>query len=173
MKRKIFIILLILTLIYVYKVNEQNIFIPNDAIRLRVIPNSNNSKDINIKEKVKDYLEKDIYTLTKDSKDINEARTIIKSSIPSIEENIDNIFTENKYNLPYKVNYGLNYFPEKRYKGLTYADGYYESLVISIGDANGDNWWCVLFPNFCLVDTNNSNEYKSYFKELLSKYSKK
>ena len=173
MKRKIFIILLILTVIYVYKVNEQNIFIPNDAIRLRVIPNSNNSKDINIKEKVKNYLEKDIYSLTKDTKDINEARTIIKSSIPSIEENIDNIFTENKYNLPYKVNYGLNYFPEKRYKGLTYADGYYESLVISIGDANGDNWWCVLFPNFCLVDTKNSNEYKSYFKELLSKYSKK
>lgn len=173
MKRKIFLILLILIVIYVYKVNEQNIFIPNDAIRLRVIPNSNNSKDINIKEKVKDYLEKDIYTLTKDTKDINEARTIIKSSIPSIEENIDNIFTENKYNLPYKVNYGLNYFPEKRYKGLTYADGYYESLVISIGDANGDNWWCVLFPNFCLVDTKNSNEYKSYFKELLSKYSKK
>ena len=173
MKRKIFIILLILTVIYVYKVNEQNIFIPNDAIRLRVIPNSNNSKDINIKEKVKNYLEKDIYSLTKDTKDINEARTIIKSSIPSIEENIDNIFTENKYNLPYKVNYGLNYFPEKRYKGLTYADGYYESLVISIGDANGDNWWCVWFPNFCLVDTKNSNEYKSYFKELLSKYSKK
>ena len=173
MKRKIFLILLILVIIYVCKTNEQNFFIPDTAIRLRVIPNSNSPEDINIKEKVKKYLETDIYTLTKDTEDIEEARTIISDSIPSIEKNISDIFNENKYNLPYKVNYGLNYFPEKRYKGLTYVDGYYESLVISIGEANGDNWWCVLFPNFCLIDTKEQHEYKSYITELFDKYSKK
>ena len=45
----------------------------------------------------------------------------------------------------------------------------YESLAIYIGDAKGDNFWCVLFPNYCLVDTENNNNYKSYFKELFSK----
>ena len=173
MKRKIFLILLVIVIIYVYISNEQNIFIPDTAIRLRVIPNSNSPEDINIKEKVKGYLETDIYTLTKDTQNIEEARKVITESIPTIEKNISNIFNENEYNLPYKVNYGLNYFPEKRYKGLTYADGYYESLVISIGEANGDNWWCVLFPNFCLIDTKEKHEYKSYIKELFDKYSKK
>lgn len=173
MKRKIFLVLFILVILYVYKTTEQNIFIPDKAIRLRVIPNSNNPEDINIKEKVKKYLETDIYTLTKDTTNIEDARTIISDYIPTIEENIGIIFTDNKYTLPYKVNYGLNYFPEKRYKGLTYAEGYYESLVISIGEANGDNWWCVLFPNFCLVDTKEKHEYKSYIKELINKYSKK
>ena len=173
MKRKVFFILLILVIIYVYKSNEQNIFIPDSAIRLRVIPNSNSPKDINIKEKVKKYLETDIYTLTKDTEDIEEARTIISDSIPTIEKNISNIFDENEYSLTYKVNYGLNYFPEKRYKGITYKEGYYESLVISIGEANGDNWWCVLFPNFCLIDVNEPHKYKSYIKELIDKYSKK
>ena len=48
-------------------------------------------------------------------------------------------------------------------------EGYYESLVISIGDAKGDNFWCVLFPNFCLVDREEHHTYKSYFKELFSK----
>ena len=52
---------------------------------------------------------------------------------------------------------------------LTYQEGYYESLVISIGDANGDNFWCVLFPNFCLVDREEHHTYKSYFKELINK----
>ena len=170
MKRKIFIILLLLIIINVYKTNEQNIFIPDSSIRLRVIPNSNSALDINIKEQVKTYLESDIYSLTKDTEDIEEARIIISNNLPNIETNINDIFKNNKYNLPYEVNFGDNYFPEKTYKGATYKEGYYESLVISIGEAKGDNWWCVLFPNFCLVDTEeDNNEYKSYFKELIHK----
>lgn len=173
MKKKIFLILFALVIIYVYKINEQNIFIPDSSIRLRVIPNSNNPEDINIKEQVKNYLEKNVYALTKNTNEIEEARKIINDNIPNIKNNIDNIFITNSYDLSYDINYGYNYFPVKKYKGQTYNEGYYESLVISIGDANGDNWWCVLFPNFCLVDTNKEYEYKSYFKELLAKYSKK
>ena len=173
MKRIIFLSLLIVVVFSIYKINEQTILIPDSSIRLRVIPNSNNPIDINIKEKVKDYLEENIYTLTKDVSTIEEARIIISDSIPNIKDNIDNIFTNNSYNLPYDINYGLNYFPVKEYKGQIYSDGYYESLVISIGEANGDNWWCVLFPNFCLVDTNNEHEYKSYIKENILKRRKK
>ena len=58
---------------------------------------------------------------------------------------------------------------EGTYQGKTYEAGDYESLVIYIGEAKGDNWWCVLFPNFCLTDINEDTEYKSYFKELLNK----
>ena len=169
MIRKIFLILLSLIIISVYTQNKTEIMIPDSSIRLRVIPNSNEAKDINIKEQVKDYLERDIYILLKNTNDINSARTIINNNIPKIENNIDNIFKDNNYNLSYKVNYGYNYFPEKIYQGKTYQEGEYESLVIYIGEAKGDNWWCVLFPNFCLVDTEEDTEYKSYFRELLNK----
>jgi len=169
MKRKIFIILLLIIVIHIYKISDENIIIPDSSIRLRVIPNSNSALDINIKEQVKDYLEKDFYNLTKNTTDIENARIIINENITNIENNINDIFKENNYNLPYKVNFGENYFPEKTYRGVTYKEGYYESLVISIGEADGDNWWCVIFPNFCLVDTSKDNEYKSYFKELINK----
>ena len=150
MKRKIFLLILGLIIIGVYSQNQTELSIPDSSIRLRVIPNSNNSKDINIKEQVKDYLETDIYTLLKNTDNIDSARTIINNNIPKLETNIDNIFKENHYNLPYEINFGLNYFPEKTYNGKVYAEGEYESLVIYIGEAEGDNWWCVLFPNFCL-----------------------
>ena len=169
MKRKIFLLLLGLIIIGVYSQNQTELSIPDSSIRLRVIPNSNNSKDINIKEQVKDYLETDIYTLLKNTDNIDTARTIINNNIRKIETNIDNIFKENNYNIPYEINFGLNYFPEKTYNGKIYDEGEYESLVIYIGEAEGDNWWCVLFPNFCLVDTKKDTEYKSYFKELLKK----
>ena len=171
MKRKVFLILILFVIIYVYKINSQSVIIPDSSIRLRVIPNSNDSKDIFIKEQVKKYLEKDIYTLTKDTQNIEEARSIITDNIPLVESNIKNIFNENTYQQPFDVNFGYNYFPEKTYKGIKYKEGYYESLVISIGNADGDNWWCVLFPNFCLIDKSKT-EYKSYIKEIIQKYSK-
>ena len=169
MKRKIFLLILGLIIVGVYSKNETELSITDSSIRLRVIPNSNNSKDINIKEQVKDYLETDIYTLLKDTSDIESARNIINNNIPKIENNIDNIFKDNNYTIPYKINFGYNYFHQKTYNGEIYEEGEYESLVIYIGEAKGDNWWCVLFPNFCLVDTEKNPEYKSYFKELLNK----
>ena len=169
MKRIIFLILLAIIIVSVYNQNREELYIPDSSIRLRVIPNSNEPKDVNIKEQVKDYLETDIYTLLKDINDIELARNIISQSIPKIETNIDNIFKENNYKIPYKINFGSNYFPEKTYAGITYEEGEYESLVIYIGESNGDNWWCVLFPNFCLIESNDDIEYKSYFKELINK----
>lgn len=170
MKKKIFLILFLLLIINIYKQTDTVSIIPDSSIRLRVIPNSNNPLDINIKEQVKKYLEDDVYKLTKDSTNISEAREIINSNIPNISKSINTILMDNNYNLPFKVNYGDNYFPEKTYQGITYDAGMYESLAIYIGDAEGDNFWCVLFPNYCLVDTDNdNNDYKSYFKELFRK----
>lgn len=169
MKRKIFLILLLLVIISLYKTSNQVIIIPDSSIRLRVIPNSNSPEDIYIKEQVKKYLETNIYTLTKDTTTIEESRTIINNNLDNIDSNINEIFTTNTYPLSYKINYGENYFPEKIYQGVTYKEGYYESLVISIGEAKGDNFWCVLFPNFCLIDTQEDHTYKSYFKELINK----
>ena len=69
-------------------------------------------------------------------------------------------------------NLGLNYFPEKEFKGITYDEGYYESLVITIGEGKGDNWWCVLFPPLCMLEAEESTdvEYKSFVKEIVDKY---
>lgn len=172
MKKILFLIAIVLVIIMVYNTSEENVFIPDSSVRLRVIPNSNNPEDIYMKEKVKKYLEKNVYNLTADVTDIESARTIIKNNIPQITSDIDTIFINNKYLQTYDVNYGNNYFPEKEYKGIIYKAGYYESLVISIGDAKGDNWWCVMFPNFCLIDTREKPEYRSYFKEIFTKYSK-
>lgn len=169
MKKIIFLILLALIIIGSYYQNETELLIPDSSIRLRVIPHSNNVKDINMKEQVKDYLENDIYNLLKYTDNIDAARDIINHNISNIENNIKNIFLKNNYNIPCEVNFGYNYFPPKTYQGEIYEEGYYESLVIYIGDSKGDNWWCVLFPNFCLIDTTEDIEYKSYLKELINK----
>lgn len=169
--KKIIIILTLITVLLIYnEVKDDSIIIPNTAIRLRVIPNSNSSIDQNIKNKVKEHLEKNMYEILRGEEDINEARKLINENIPSLKENINQIFKENQYNINYDINYGYNYFPEKEYRGIKYQEGYYESIVISIGKAEGDNWWCVLFPNLCLIDleSTDNREYKSWVIETLN-----
>ena len=162
--KKIILILTLIIEVFIYKeIKNNEVIIPDTAIRLRVIPNSNSVLDQNMKNKVKKYLENNTYNLIKDEDSKEVAREKIKNNIPKTKEDIEQIFNENNYNMNFSINYGLNYFPEKEYRGLKYEEGYYESVVISIGKAEGDNWWCVLFPNLCLVDLENTNdvEYKS------------
>lgn len=171
-RKLILIILTIVTIYVVYNnVKAEEIVIPNTAIRLRVIPNSNNLLDQEMKAKVKEYLETNLYKNFVNVDDIDEARTMINNNIPKIEEDITSIFNENNYDMNFKVKYGNNYFPKKEYKGITYEEGYYESLVVEIGEAKGDNFWCVLFPSLCLLETEETTEveYKLGVLELINK----
>ena len=169
------IILIILAIISIYTISNvvkaEELVIPDTAIRLRVIPNSNSTFDQNMKQKVKTYLEDNVYTMFSNVNSIEEARETINKQLPNIETDIKNIFIKNNYDMNFKINYGLNYFPEKTYKNITYKEGYYESLVVEIGEGKGDNWWCVLFPTICLLDKNVDDdvEYKLKVVELIEK----
>jgi len=173
MKRIVIILFAIIILALIYKQQKDElIIIPDTAIRLRIVPNSNSSFDQKMKIKVKSYLENDVYILLKNENNIDEARKKIKETIPNIKENINKIFDENNYEMKYSIDYGYNYFPEKKYRGVKYEEGYYESIIINIGKAEGDNWWCVLFPNLCLIDLEEKDnmEYKLWITEKITKY---
>ena len=87
---------------------------------------------------------------------------------------INELFKENNYNETFEINYGTNYFPEKIYKGVKYPEGNYESMVIKIGVASGDNYWCVLFPPLCMMEAKETDkvEYKFFIEEIINKYIK-
>lgn len=168
MKKIILIVLTFIVVISVYnKISNNELVIPNNSIRVRVIPNSNSPLDISMKNKIKDYLQEDIFPLAGKSSSIEEARELISDNLETIDMNINNIFIDNNYKEDYNINFGYNYFPKKIFNNKEYPEGYYESLVVTIGSSNGDNWWCVMYPNICMIDKN--KEYKSYFKELLDK----
>ena len=164
---------LIIVIVYVFIARGISAYkIPDDAIRIRVIANSNSENDQKIKMKVKEQVEKDMYNLLKDTKGVANARHLIKDNLNLVNEDVDKVLKDNEYALGYDVNFGYNYFPSKKYKGITYDAGYYESLVVTLGSGKGDNWWCVLFPPFCLMEANESDkvEYTSMAQELVDKY---
>lgn len=169
--KKLVIVLAIIMIIIVNDYDSTSIIIPTEAIRVRVIANSNDNKDIEEKELLKEEIQPKIYNLLKDVTSIEEARNIIKSNLSNIDVEVKKSLKKQNSNQKYEINYGLNYFPEKNFKGVTYEEGYYESLVITLGEGKGDNWWCVLFPPLCLIEEESSDvEYKSIVMEIIEKY---
>ncbi|MDD2181066.1 MAG: stage II sporulation protein R [Bacilli bacterium] len=172
--KKGFAIILITMIAYLSLTDsfDNRFIIPDEAIRLRVIPNSNSQYDQNIKTKVSKQLQYSMSDLLSDTHDVKEARKIISSNMNYLDSEIGNLLKREKYNLNYNINFGDNFFPEKEYKGITYKEGYYESVKVTLGEGLGDNWWCVLFPPLCLIEAEESTEveYKFFVKEIIKKY---
>lgn len=166
--KKIIVCLFIVTVLVLVNKEEIKVLIPEDAIRFRIIANSNSIEDQKEKIEIRNELEPIIGDILTNSTTKEETKTEINNNLYKINHVID------KINTTYDVNYGLNFFPEKNYKGVTYKEGNYESLVITLGDGLGDNWWCVLFPPLCLLEANETNyddiTYTSYIQELINKY---
>ncbi|MCI6349873.1 MAG: stage II sporulation protein R [Tenericutes bacterium] len=169
--KKILILLALISIILLYtNKTEEYVIVPNESIRFRIIPNSNTLEDLYMKEEVKEGISDIITSLSKEN--INETRTNIVNNLPLLRNKVQNVFDENNYNQNFSINYGINYFPEKTYKGVKYQSGNYESMVVSIGNASGDNYWCVLFPPLCMMEAKESEkvEYKFFIKEIIDHF---
>ncbi len=177
MKKIFFFVLLAVVAIIMYvnvNADMDEIVIPEAAIRVRVIANSNQIYDQSMKMKVKKYIETSISPKLLNAKDVKEARNIIQNSLNDLNHGVETLFLDNDYHQNFIIHFGDNYFPEKDYRGVHYEAGAYESLVVTIGEGKGDNWWCVLFPPLCLLEADENTtgdvEYQFFVVKMLEKF---
>lgn len=130
--------------------------IPEEAIRIRVVAHDNSKAEQERKERVHVAAAAQIGEWSVKAHSPEEARTLIADNIEKIESTASKAAGE-----PVDVSFGQEAFPAKQYGRYVYPPGDYESLVITIGDGHGDNWWCLLYPSFCFSEeTEKEPEYK-------------
>ncbi len=172
--KKILIVVAIIIVVLISK-EENEIIIPNNAIRFRVVANSNTLEDQSIKNNIAKYIESYVIDLTSDAKSSEEAKDILLSNHKTIENEVENYMVMNNIKMNYEVSIGRNYFPSKNYRGVKYDAGFYDSIVLNLGNKQGINWWCVMYPPLCLADRDTKStdvEYTTLTKEILDKYTK-
>ena len=157
--KKVILILLVVFLALIYK-NEE-------MIRIRVLANSNSEYDQKVKQEVVDIVKDEFREILKNTKSIDDARSKIESNLKNISSKVDSFLLDNKVNYKSNINFGLNYFPAKEYNKKTFDEGYYESVLITLGNGEGDNWWCILFPTICL--DGKDVKYESLLKNIFEK----
>ena len=154
-KRFILLTFLLILYIFVSAVSYTNAVcsdIQESVFRLHVIANSDSTEDQNLKYIVRDSVIDYINEISKDASSKDEVIAIAKEHLTEIEEIALQTVKDNGYDYPVKVSIGNFAFPSKKYGDITLPPGYYDALKIEIGEAAGQNWWCVMFPPLCFVD---------------------
>ncbi|PEI95986.1 stage II sporulation protein R [Bacillus pseudomycoides] len=135
--------------------------IPKEAVRLRILANSDSKEDQVLKRKVRDEVKTQIDGWVADLKSFEDARRVIQSHIPEIEKTVANTLKREGSKESFQVTFGKNIkFPTKVYGNFIYPAGEYEAVLISIGKGEGANWWCVLFPPMCFLDFSSGSAVK-------------
>ncbi len=139
-----------------------------EPFRLHIKANSNSEADQNVKLKVRDA----VLEAAKDGiarcKTAAQAEEYIEKNLGILLETANDTLAQNGFCYTAGIELGRFHFPEKSYREVTYSEGEYDALRITLGKGRGDNWWCVMFPPLCLYEIENTEEaeYTSFLAEL-------
>ncbi|MED3720413.1 stage II sporulation protein R [Geobacillus sp. FSL K6-0789] len=157
-------IILLITGVLVHLYGQQTnaganavVAIPDEAIRLRILANSDADKDQQLKRKVRDAVNAQINGWVAELTSVDEAKRVIRSHLPEIEQTVARVLREEQSSQSYHVQFGSVQFPTKVYGNYVYPAGTYDALLITLGEGKGANWWCVLFPPLCFLDFSNGD----------------
>ncbi len=145
--------------------------ISKNVFRLHVLANSNSEEDQNLKYKVRDSLISYMNSLCADVNSKSQAIEIAQNHVDEFKQIALDVIKENGYNYNVEVEIGNFEFPTKQYGDISLPAGLYDALRVKIGKAEGQNWWCVMFPPLCFVDVTSGvvpKESKENLEENLS-----
>ncbi|WP_192894771.1 stage II sporulation protein R [Neobacillus notoginsengisoli] len=140
---------------------KEEIVIPGEAIRLRILANSDRQGDQELKRMVRDAVNERITEWVSELTNLDEARMVIQSHLPEIEAEARKVLQENGSSQQAKAEFGKVQFPTKLYGEYLYPAGEYEAILITLGEGKGANWWCVLFPPLCFLDFSSGTAVRS------------
>lgn len=135
--------------------SQEAAVIPDEAIRLRILANSDSRQDQQIKRAIRDEVNVHITEWVQDLTSIEAAREVIQGHLPDIRRIAEDYVKEQGVAQQVEVEFGKANFPTKLYGEYIYPAGEYEAIVITLGSGQGANWWCVLFPPLCFLDFSN------------------
>lgn len=122
------------------------------VIRLHVLANSNTDEDQALKLKVRNEIVSKFNQEFRHAVSKEESEKIIIEKLEEIRVQAEETIEKEGYDYKVNVFYGNYHFPRKQYKDIVLPEGNYDALKIEIGMAEGNNWWCVMFPQLCFVD---------------------
>ncbi|MCH5266033.1 MAG: stage II sporulation protein R [Lachnospiraceae bacterium] len=127
--------------------------IAREIIRLHVVANSDSDSDQELKGQVKETILTYLRGAMKEAATVEEARQAIRSHLRDIEEIANEKMQQEGFDYRAEASLGKCYFPVKEYGDLTFPAGDYEALRVNLGESQGQNWWCVMYPTLCFVDS--------------------
>ena len=167
--KKLSCILIFIVLLMIFISPKENMY---DYLRLHIRANSNAAVDQNVKYEIKTEVVKYLTPFLQNVSCKEDAIMVINENVDEIEFICD--LKLQNYGFNYRSNVKINneYFPTRTYENTTLNSGYYDAVIIELGEAEGDNWWCVMYPPLCFVNKNENNKQIKYKSRIVEWFKK-
>lgn len=133
----------------------------SDVLRMHIIANSDSTQDQNLKLAVRDRLLQSSEEIFGDCSSISEAEINVSENLELIEEISKEVINENGYDYTVKAELVNMEFDTRTYENFTMPSGTYDAVRVTIGQAEGQNWWCVMYPPLCIPASSDCSDYFS------------
>lgn len=144
--------------------------ISEKIIRFHVIANSDSESDQALKEEIKDAIIKHMLPKLEESESLEESRSILKENEAQVIDIASQIISSRGYDYNVYIDFSRENFPVKRYGSVVLPQGEYEAYRVIIGEGQGQNWWCVMFPPLCFIDITKGELEQDKTEEVMKEY---
>ncbi len=136
---------------YQYRVKRFQRDISQDILRFHVLANSDSQADQSVKLKVRDEIGRYMKGNMGQVENLKECIKETEEKLPEITRIAEEVLKREGFSYPASARVGTVDFPEKQYGSYTFPGGSYKALQITLGEGEGHNWWCVMYPNMCFA----------------------
>jgi stage II sporulation protein R len=144
-----------------------------EYLRIHIRANSNSDVDQAVKYKVKDAVVKFLTPFIAECDTKQKAEKMLNFHIDGVCAVANRVLKENGFEYTSDASVKREQFPTRVYGDLELEKGFYDALIVELGDAKGDNWWCVVYPPLCFTGGECGYVYKSKIKDLIDDFFKK
>ena len=164
------IMILLSTLVIALIPTEAEAAIYEDTVRLHILAPSDSTEDQSLKFAVRDLVLENYSDKMRDAVCAEDAIVKITELIPYIERDISDFLKERGYEYAVSAEITEEWYGTREYKNFTLPMGEYASLVITLGEGEGQNWWCVMYPPLCLdIATSENTGYTDEERGLITR----
>jgi len=145
-----------------------------DYLRIHIRANSNAQVDQIVKYEIKDKVVNLMTPLVANCESFEQVKECFENSLSDIDNVCNTILKSKGYSYVAKSKLAVEEFPTRSYNGFVLENGFYDAVIVELGEAKGDNWWCVLYPPLCFTNacTGSNVVYKSRILDLINSFKK-
>ncbi len=145
-----------------------------DYLRVHIRANSNAEVDQLVKYKVKDAVVEALTPFIAECENFAEVKVVLGKKLDAIDSLATSVLKQNGFNYVAKSKLCEEEFPTRSYDGYVLEAGFYDALIVELGKAEGDNWWCVVYPPLCFVNAGSGSNviYRSRILDLIRGFKK-
>jgi len=143
-----------------------------EYLSIHIRANSNSEADQRIKYQIKDKVVEVLTPLVAECQSFEDVKIVMSQNLSLVDSVATTILKQNNFDYVAKSKLAVEEFPTRSYNNFVLESGFYDALIVELGKAEGDNWWCVVYPPLCFVNSAAGSNvvYKSRFLEMIKNF---